>query len=241
MEIWGHRGASAIWAENTLPAFEQAFLDGAEGVELDVQQSKDGQLVVCHDEHLGRLTGLDAFLFSCSWEELRQLNFASIRLEQPPCPAPLLEEVLRLVKREGKKVNIELKNSLWAYEGMEEAVVALIRRLGMEEQVLLSSFNHYSIRRLQNMAPQLATAFLFSDLSLDAVNYGRREGVSALHPHYRQLYLLPTYVEEARQAGLAVNTWTVEEEADIRYLEAVGVQAVITNNPKRARSFLRQV
>ena len=103
--IWAHRGSSTKYIENTMQAFEEAIADQADGIELDVQRTKDGQLVVYHDERLKRLTGVDKFLWQLNWTELQALDLHSLNEE---AKIPLLKDVLELMQDTDLIVNIEL-------------------------------------------------------------------------------------------------------------------------------------
>lgn len=229
-EIWAHRGASHKYIENTIPAFKQAIEDRADGVELDVQRSKDGKLVVYHDERLKRLTGVDKFLWELTWDELQALDLHSLNEE---AKIPLLEEVLELMKNTDLTVNIELKNSLHFYPGMEEEVLALVNEMEMLDQVLFSSFNHQSMNRMSKLARAEYCAILSSDIQFEPWNYAEDVGVKALHPMVNSLQQL-SYVEECHKRGLKVNVWTADEEAYINAALLLGVDAIMTNEPEKA-------
>lgn len=154
MKIWAHRGCSQIYSENTPLAFEKAVeLNGLEGIELDIQMTKDGELVVIHDERVDRTTEdigyVKDYLFS-------QLKLLHIYAGLSPCQSvPAMEEVLDLLEnkiRNGLKINIELKNSIFPYEGMEEKIVSLINRRGMQERVVYSSFSALSIEKIKKIS-----------------------------------------------------------------------------------------
>ena len=220
-KVFAHRGASAYAPENTLPAFELAARQGADGIELDVHLSKDGELVVIHDETLDRTTNGTGAVKDRTLAELQALcadngmsGFADARI-------PTLREVLELVRPTGMLVNIELKTSLVWYDGIEEKTLALVEALGMQERVIYSSFNHYSIERVRQLAPQAQTAYLFADIICDVEKYAAAHGVGGLHPglwNVRMADFLHTYLA----SGLAVRVWTVNEADDLRWLLAAG-------------------
>lgn len=229
-EIWAHRGASHQFIENTMPAFEQAILDQADGIELDVQRTKDGQLVVFHDERLKRLTGVDEFLWTLTWDELRALDVHSLNGD---AKIPLLEDVLALMRETDLTVNIELKNSLQFYPGMEEEVLQLAQELKMLDQVLFSSFNHESMQRMSQLAGPEYCALLTSDIHFEPWQYAESVGVRSFHPMVNSLQQ-PGLVEECHKRGLKVNVWTADEEVYIYAGLLLGVDAIMTNEPKKA-------
>lgn len=144
--IFAHRGASGDCPENTMPAFKKAIEDGADGIELDVQMTKDGRIVVIHDETLDRTTSLKGFVKDTAYDKIRTADaagkwkdaFKGVRI-------PLLSDVLRFAERADFLINIELKNSVFRYEGMEEEVIKKVRYYGLEKRVIFSSFNHESL------------------------------------------------------------------------------------------------
>lgn len=230
-EIFAHRGASGYAPENTIPAFELAHEQGADGIELDVQLAKDGEVVVIHDETIDRVSTGKGFVRDYTLRELRQFSFHnSMEAYASGVEIPTLAEALRLVKPWGMRVNIELKTGVFWYPGLEEKTAKIVRDAEMEGQVIYSSFNHYSIREIQKAAPGAETAYLFNDVALDMPGYARRNGVDGLHPALSHMQM-PGFLEEYQRCGLALRVWTVNREEDLKMLFAAGVTAVITNLP----------
>lgn len=231
-KVYGHRGASAYAPENTLPAFRLAEEQGADGIELDVHLTRDGELVVIHDEELDRTTNGTGPVGEHTLAELKQLSadngmpgYAGVRI-------PTLREVLEQVRPGRMMVNIELKTGILWYEGIEKKTLDLVAELGMEDRVIYSSFNHYSIAEVRRLNPLAQTAYLFGDIPCDIEQYAAARGVNGLHPGLycvKMGNLLRTY----RDSGLAVRVWTVNEEEDLRWLLEAGVD-VITNDPRLA-------
>ena len=233
-KIFAHRGASACAPENTLPAFALAARQGADGIELDVHLTKDGELVVIHDETLERTTNGAGLVGQHTLAELQTLRadngmpgFADARI-------PTLRQVLELAAGAGLLVNIELKTGVLLYPGIEQKTLALVAELGLQRRVIYSSFNHYTIAQVRRLDPQAETAYLFSDIICGVEAYAAARGVRGLHP---ALYAvkMPGLLDAYLQSGLAVRVWTVNEEPDLRALLARGAD-VITNDPARARA-----
>jgi glycerophosphoryl diester phosphodiesterase len=134
-------------------------------------------------------------------------------------------------------LNIELKNSYIPMPGLEEKVLGLIRRFGLEKECLVSSFDHRSMARFHRLAPDVPTGLLFDCILIDAAQYAKRAGASAVHPYFR--CLTREQMTEAHEAGLQVNVWTVNEAADMHWMKALGVDAIITNYPDRLRDVLQ--
>jgi glycerophosphoryl diester phosphodiesterase len=233
-KIYAHRGASNDAPENTLAAFRLAMEQGAEGIELDVQMTADGQLVVIHDETLDRTTNGHGLVVAHTYEEIKGLD-ASAKFGRGyrDEPIPLLREVLELIEPTQLELNIELKNGIIRYDGMEESVVRLVKEYGMEKRVNLSSFNHYSIVKLKSLAPEIETAILYVAGLYEPWNYAKTVGAGALHPYFYSV--VPEIVVEAHQFGLKVRPYTVDEDRDIRKMIEAGVDAVITNHPLRMK------
>lgn len=235
--IYAHRGASGQTPENTMAAFRLAVEEGADGIELDVQLSADKRVVVIHDETLDRTTSGTGPVYSQPWEELRKLDASFGQETYRGESIPLLSQVLELLAPTRLELNIELKNGIVPYDGMEEAVVRMVREYGMEKRIVLSSFNHYSIARLAGMAPDMETAVLYGEGLYRPWEYAAFVGARSLHPYY--LAVTPEIVMNARMAGVKVRPWTVNNDEDYRRMAAAGVDAVITNFPGRFKALQR--
>ena len=235
--VYGHRGASGYAPENTLEAFDLAAKMGAAGVELDVHLSRDGELVVTHDERIDRVSNGTGFVMDHSLKELKALRFNKTHPEYEHATLPTLREVFELLLPTGLCINVELKNSEILYPALEEKCIELAAQTGMTKRVLYSSFNHYSIRHIKQMAPKLPCGLLYNATLYRAWDYGKAMGVNALHPMYTEL-LMPEECARAHELGLEVNPWTVNEERDLRMVFAAGADRVITNYPDRALSIL---
>lgn len=239
-QVWAHRGARLEEAENCLPAFTRALHLGADGLECDVQLSSDGVLVVTHDEKLKRVSGDSHYVAELSFAELRKLNMAAYRENLPPCQIPTLEEVLQLVKEEKSFLNIELKNSVIRYEGMEEKVIELVQSLKMEDQVLYSSFSADSVRLLASLVGAEKAAYLTEEAVPDFISSCERLGCKVYHPRHKYLKSRDE-IERAHERGLRIHTWTVNRRHSLRRVMKLGVDAVISDNPVRAIEVRRQM
>lgn len=232
--IFAHRGASGEAPENTMAAFRLAIEQGADGIELDVQMSADRQLVVIHDETLDRTTTGTGLVCRHTAGQLKRLAAPNGMSAYRDEPIPLLSEVLELLAPTRLALNIELKNGIVPYDGMEERVIRLVREYGMERRVVFSSFNHYSVARLARMAPDIESGILYVAGLYEPWNYARTVGARALHPLFYSVD--DGSVADAHQAGMAVRPYTVNDEADIRRMIAAGVDAVITDYPARMKT-----
>ena len=232
VKVFAHRGASHYAPENTLPAFALAAEQGADGIELDVHLTKDGELVVIHDEKLDRTTNGTGWVKDYTLAELKTFCADNHLSGYPDARIPTLREVLELIRPTGLLVNIELKTSILWYDGIEEKTLDLVKQMGMENRIIYSSFNHYSIEKVRQLDPQAETAYLYSDIICDVEQYAAAHGVKGLHPglwNVKMADLLQVYLH----SGLAVRVWTVNEAADLCWLMKAGAD-VITNDPELA-------
>ncbi len=228
--VLAHRGARQVAPENTVEAFSVALEQGADGVELDVHRTGDGEIVVHHDADA---PGLGV---------LANHPFADIRQERPDIPT--LEEVLDACA--GALVNIEIKNlpgdaDFDPAHGLADLVVACLRRRRGADHVLVSSFNLDTIDRVRALEGAPATGFLIHGFAaMDAVDICHERGHRAVHPFVGLLGgdTAGSVVDRAHALTVEVNVWTVNDDGDIRRLADAGVDAIITDAPDRARRAL---
>lgn len=229
-KIWAHRGASGYAPENTIEAFRVAIEMGVDGIELDVQYTKDRQLVVIHDEFIDRVSDGHGRVIDYTLEDLRQFHFNRTHPEYADCMIPTLEEVLILMKPTGMTVNIELKTGVNFYDGIEDSVLRLVDKLEMQEQVIYSSFNHYSVEKIKQLCPSAHTGFLYADGTLDMAAYAAKHQVEALHPSVVNTQYIDL-ISDCRENGIKLHVWTVNDQQDMKRMVQLGVDAVITNYP----------
>jgi glycerophosphoryl diester phosphodiesterase len=222
--LLGHRGSPRAKHENTLESFQLALEAGLDGIELDVQRSLNGVLVVHHDFFLpdGRL--------------IAALNDAEIMKFELPIGlhVPTLEAVLSWAKSAGAYVNVEIKSEAMVSDGRETETVRLIERLGMNERVIISSFNPASIVRVRLANARLETALLYDNEAgspwyLEDAKLAPVLGVKAIHPQHS--LVTPELIARAKSRGWRVNVWTVNDlELGLKLLE-MGVNALIGDDP----------
>lgn len=229
--ILGHRGSPRRARENTIEAFALAREDGADGVELDVHRSADGVLVVHHDAEIEGFGVL---------AERDRAEIASAFPWLPTLPEVLDECV-------GLLVNIEIKNSpsdadFDPDESVADAVVRLLHARGRTDDVLVSSFHLPTIDAVHRLDPTVRTGYLtvLHPGPVDALVAAVGGGHHAIHPFFGVLDedAAPTLVQEAHTLGVVVNTWTVNEPADVIRLAAAGIDAIVTDLPAVASAAL---
>ena len=232
--VWAHRGASGYAPENTLAAFQKAVDLDADGVELDIQLTKDDQIVVIHDETIDRTSDGKGWVKDYTLEELRAFNYNRTKPEYKHADIPTMREVFELLKPTGFFINIEIKTGVVFYEKIEEKILALTKEMGMEDRVCYSSFNHYTVTRIHELKPDAEVGFLYADGPIDMPSYGVKHGVNALHPALYNLQY-DGFVKECKEKGLKLNVWTVNERPYMEMCCQYGVDAIITNYPDIAK------
>lgn len=229
-KVWAHRGASAYAPENTIEAFKLAIEQGADGIELDVQFTKDEKLVVVHDEWLDRVSDGEGFVKDFTLKELKELNFNKTHPEYNNAKIATLEEVYELMKTTDMDINVELKTGVFYYDGIEEAVLKLAKKMNMKNHIIYSSFNHKSVVNLKKMSPDEKIGFLFADGFIKIPTYAKQYGADALHPEFFHI-LHKDFVKKCEKHKLDLNVWTVDKEEYLKIMFENDINAVITNKP----------
>jgi glycerophosphoryl diester phosphodiesterase len=258
--IVAHRGARSLAPENTLPAAEKALESHADGWELDVAMSKDGVLVVLHDDTLERTSNvMDIFpernpwsVYDFSLDDLQQLDFGSWFVESDPFEQiakenltpndlelyqgiriPTLQEALEFTQSNQWWVNVEIKDASGtpADTIIVPEVVKLVETLGMEDQVLISSFNWEYLRQVKALNPNLATGILVEKFFVDPLPLMAELKAQAFHPELKVTDA--EQVKLLRENGYDVYVWTVNDVTDMENLIEMGVTGIITDFPQR--------
>lgn len=224
--VYGHRGARARATENTLAAFALALAEGADGIELDVRMTGDGQLVILHDGHLplsaARTTRVDRL-------SLVQTRILGDRLGTL---IPTLDEALAFHRDSGKLTNVELKGDVpnWSWQAHQTA--ARITHYGTSG-ILISSFHPGIVRLMAKLLPSVPAALLLEAGKLNDVEHAvggyRFLGAVGVHPERR--LLTPEYMRPLQRRSALVNTWTVNDPAEAQRLAGLGVDGIVTDRP----------
>jgi glycerophosphoryl diester phosphodiesterase len=234
--VWAHRGASAYAPENTMEAFRLAEKMGADGFELDVHLSLDGELVVTHDENVRRVTGgVDRMIRDMTLQEIQALDVSCGKEGYQGARIPTLEEVLTYLKTNALFLNIEIKSGVVLYEGIEKKTVEMVRAFGLADRVIYSSFNHHSLLLARQADPDAKIGLLYSEGMVDPHLYAQHLHADAIHPHEFAL-LIPGAAEGCARAGIQMNPWTVDDPDHMRKMLSLGCNALITNVPDIARA-----
>lgn len=239
--VLGHRGASAHAPENTLPAFLLALEQGADGIELDVMLSKDNRLIVIHDSKLQRTTNGEGDVLDHPYSALKDLDAGAWFGEAfQNTKLPLLEEVYEQIGGKGI-INVELKNYHNPGDALPEIALALTQKHGLLEHVIFSSFHARNIIKLKKLEPKAKTGLLCLPGLIGSLYrgpFGRLFKYDALHPYHADIS--EASVRRAHNQGKKVNVWTVNKSEDLRKVQILGVDAIITDDPKHALSLLDQ-
>ncbi len=235
--VWAHRGASAYCPENTIPAFQGAIDMKADGVELDIHASYDGQIVVSHDGTLARCGGGNVNIEAVSYDEIKKHPVPGrFPKEYPDVTAPLLSEVFELLRPHNMLINVEIKSG-WSYDNIKK-LVAMTHDMKMQELVLYSSFDHRTLHCVRTLDASCRLGALYGGEDIPkAAEYAKALRFTELHPYY-SCCRKENYITDASALGINVNPWTVDDEDVICELVKLGCHGIITNKPDVARKVI---
>ena len=270
MNIWAHRGCSQMYPENTLTSFEKAMnIPHLAGIELDIQLTRDGELVVIHDERVDRTTDGYGYVRDFTLSELKNLHIytGTDKVEHIPTMREVFEllapVLLKYKKGEdpaassGIRLNIELKNSIFPYPGMETKIVDMVREFEVQDAIVYSTFYADSLTRVHELDPEAELGVLddkVSDCLYKAMGLERRFAELeerrddeagqkapsfsfALHPHGRKMD-----IEDYMYSGRTVRAWFTGHlypekpsgnKLDIFKYETMGITDVFLNEPEK--------
>jgi glycerophosphoryl diester phosphodiesterase len=233
-----HRGDPMSKPQNTKSSFLSALAYDIDMIETDVNMTRDGHLVVIHDQIVDFTSNGKGEVAGYTLAEIRRLDFGSWMGQSFAGEHIMtLQEILDLVAERDVALNIEIKNGPRMYEGIEEKVVATVKDRGAVDRVIVSSFDHSAIKNVKEIAPRVLCGILFSGAFIDPITPARLAGADGLHPEYS--WVREELVSAARAAGLFVNVWTVDSEQQIRRMADIGVSGIISNYPQRLVTTLK--
>jgi glycerophosphoryl diester phosphodiesterase len=259
VQVVAHRGASEDVPEHTLAAYRKAIEDGADALECDVRLTADGALVCVHDRRVNRTSNGRGAVSSLELADLAALDFGSWkgRAGDPETPdrrdpgersgVLTLQRLLELVAETDRRVELAVETkhpTRWAGQ-VEERLIELLRRYGLDRpppgepsRVRVMSFSSRSLRRVHLAAPELPTVYLMQYVSPRHRDGRLPAGVGIAGPSMRIVRANPGYVARLHRAGHRVHVWTVDDPADVDLCVRLGVDAVITNRPRRVLEHL---
>lgn len=238
MKIWAHRGCSQKYPENTLLAFEKAIeIENLTGIELDIQLTRDGEIVVIHDERVDRTTESIGYVRDYTLVELKKLHIYADA--NPSQQIPTIDEVFDLIEsrlKSGMKLNIELKNSVYPYPGMEEKIIDLVHKRGLEKSIVYSSFYAKSLEKVRELDQDVEIGILDTRVSDCLYKLKGGCGAQALHPYWQKIDLpkedLEGYVVRAYFGGHLYPEKPTGTKLDLDRLTEQGITDVILNEPE---------
>lgn len=239
--LFAHRGASASAPENTLAAFRLAVRQGAPAIELDVKLSADGQVMVFHDPTVNRTTDGTGFVHRLPLAELRELDAGGkfdprFRGERIPTLTEVFEEVGHDIF-----INVELTNYVTPLDSLVDMTTQIVRYMGMENQVLFSSFLANNLFRARKFLPEVPAAILFGEGMANrriSAWLGRRAAPRIAHPHYTDA--TAEYIQKAHAMNRRVHVWTVNDPDEMRRLFALDVDGIFVDDPQLALRILEE-
>ncbi|WP_010093148.1 glycerophosphodiester phosphodiesterase [Ornithinibacillus scapharcae] len=235
-KIIGHRGASKLAPENTMYAFELAYQLGAEGIETDVQLTKDNVPVLIHDETLKRTTNGTGYVKEFTYEELKQLDAGSwFASEFSDARIISLEEFLVWIKPKDLYLNIELKNNKIDYQDLESIVYESLKSHRLIDRTTISTFSSKSIKRLSKYKNDLEIAYLTSKKKPNLVEYAKDLGANALHIKYRLLN--SELMQQAIAQKMPVRIYTVNKYKQMMNCYQLNCNGIFTDVPYKAITF----
>ena len=224
--VMAHRGLSADAPENTLYAFSDAISVGADFIELDVQQTRDGVLVVMHDSNLKRTTGVNKDIWDVDYADIQNLDagswfdpaYANARI-------PTLEETLQFVDKRAK-LNIEIKPTKHGSDTLEQDVAELITQYQYTDACYVTSFSYGSLKKVKEVNPEIRTGYLMS------VAYGQFYSLKYADAFsLNKVFVTSQVVNAAHQQGKQIFAWTVNSMSEVRSLCNLHVDSIITDDP----------
>ncbi|MCW1294290.1 MAG: glycerophosphodiester phosphodiesterase family protein [Candidatus Parvarchaeum sp.] len=227
--VYGHRGAAIEAPENTLPSFKLAKKLGVYGVEMDLHTSKDGELIVMHDETLDRTTNGKGLIHSHTLEEIKKLDAGfKFGKKWKGTKVSTLREVFEGLGR----INyyLEIKQSSKVYPGIEEKMLDLIDEVNLKNNVQIISFDFDSLDIIRKLDKTIKTGLLYTGKSSWFIDIAKSLKINSLQPSFNLIY--PDDIEIARKNGFKVAAWTVDTVEDINRAIDLKVDSITSNNPR---------
>jgi len=231
-KILAHRGVSRRAPENTLAAFKKALDLGLGGIELDIQMSKDGHVIVLHDEKVDRTTDGKGFIKDMTLEDIKKLDAGSwFGDEFIGEKVLLLEEVLEFIGDRGFIINIELKSGIIQYAGLEDRVLDIVKHYNFLDRTIFSSFNHYSLVNIKEKCSNAKIGLLYYAGLVDPWEFGMKLDAYSLNPFFTSV--TEQMVKRCLEVGLQVIPFTVNDNIFAKRLVEWGVEYIITDIPDK--------
>lgn len=239
VKIIGHRGFASTYPENSLIGFEKAAKLGVDGIELDVHITKDGEVVVHHDETIDRMTDGNGLIKEKTLDELREYRLKSglgsgFTSEQ----IPTLQEVFTVLKKHPEVIiNIELKTHIILYERIEEKVLEIVDTFKRDREIIYSSFHLPTLMRVKEIESDAHIAFITKQAIPHLHDYVDTLQLDGIHPRKNIFFANESIFQQKSK----VRPWTVNSRREITRLLQADVDAIITKYPERALAIRKQL
>jgi len=228
ISVVAHRGFSEKYPENTMLAFQKAARLGVEFIELDARETKDGEIVVIHDASVNRTTGAEGYVKELSFGEIKRLDAGKWKGFENAF-VPSLDEVLQALHSKTKLL-VEIK------EASPRKIVKLVKKHGMEQSVIIGSFNIEYLVETRKTAPEIPTAFITGSMP-ETPDILTVNGIEILDINYRRFER--ARAREFIQRGISLSVWTVDDEDDMKKLAGEEISFITTNRPDVLQKVLR--
>jgi glycerophosphoryl diester phosphodiesterase len=234
-----HRGGREWAPENTMAAFKKCLDLKVDGLELDIHRCKSGELVVIHDDDLNRTTNGGGYVKDATLDELRRLSagawlnesFASERI-------PTMQEVLDFINGDCI-INIEIKNTPMDYKGIDDDLIALLKKYKARDKIIVSSFDHAVLKSFHKKEPEIPVAVLAAARFVDLAEYATKIGATYFHPAFD--CSTEEAIAEAHEAKLHVNAWTINAPRDWKTAMKWKIDGIVTDDPAGLKKFYAEV
>lgn len=234
MKIYGHRGASDQYPENTIIAYKHAIEKGADGISAEVHLTKDGQCVLIHDEMIDRVSNGSGWVKDMTYEKLLKYNFSQQKDVESWVKIPTLEQLLSLIKNTQIQLILEIKTDCIDYKGIEEKVVELVNLYQLFDKIVFVSMNIESLLKLKELNPNIKTGYLVERHFEDALIKTKHYGIESIHP--RMTMLTDQLIQLAKQFNIELYVWYVNDKDAFNALKDYGVKYCITDKIKLLKS-----
>ena len=240
MKIFAHRGASGYAPENTLIAIKQAIEMKVDGIEIDIQLTRDGRIVLMHDWKVDRTTTGRGYVYELDYNYIKSLDagqwFTKDFIGEV---VPTLEEVLDILPQD-MILNIEIKDTARHHSKIEEKLLEVLKKYPDKfENIIVSSFHHDKIKKLQELEPKLKLALLTNSEFIEIEKYLSTNELSSYSYHPEINHVSKEDIEKLYAKGIKIFVWTVNKEEDLNYLVELGVDGVISDYPDIMKELIR--
>ncbi|ERI92637.1 putative glycerophosphodiester phosphodiesterase [Clostridiales bacterium oral taxon 876 str. F0540] len=235
---YAHRGASGYYPENTMLAFEKAVELGCTGIETDVHMTRDGYLVLMHDEKVDRTTDGTGYINDYSLEELKKLDAGKWKASEfGGTGIPTVQELIELAKDKNIIVNFEIKTDVIWYKDIEQKLIETIQKHNFSNKVIISSFNHYTIHKCKQIDKSIKTGLLYMEGLFEPHLYAQIVGAEAIHPYFPAIDSKEV-IDRVRASKIMINPFTINEEKVMKKFLGYGVDGIITNYPDKLKKLM---